>query len=242
MFQESFVPVRSDHRSQAVALPLALVFHAAVALALIVGPLVQAARLPPWIATQVTLVPPPPHPTLPAPGPTRSAVSTSRIRPVAVRMSSGDGRLVAPLHVPDAIREETLSGSPGGSDLEGADFNAGQQPLDAFVGTIIDKIVGDREVAAPPLAVVRPPRLIRRVAPEYPEIARQARVSGTVKLEATTDVYGRVKDVRVVRSIPLLDQAAVDAVRQWVYEPIVVNGRPLCLVFTVSVSFVLNEG
>jgi protein TonB len=87
---------------------------------------------------------------------------------------------------------------------------------------------------------VKPPRLVRRIEPDYPEIARQARVEGVVILEATTDVYGRVTGVRVLRSLPLLDSAAVDAVRQWVYEPMVINGRPRPVTFTVTVRFVLK--
>jgi protein TonB len=65
-------------------------------------------------------------------------------------------------------------------------------------------------------------------------------VGGVVIFEATTDVYGRVIGVKVLRSIPLLDQAAVDAVRQWVYEPMVINGRPRPVVFTVTVTFQLK--
>ena len=66
------------------------------------------------------------------------------------------------------------------------------------------------------------------------------RIEGTVILEASTDTYGRVVAVRVLRSIPLLDAAAVDAVRQWVYEPLLVNGRPRPVTFTVTVRFVLK--
>ncbi|MGZ7066234.1 MAG: energy transducer TonB, partial [Candidatus Aminicenantales bacterium] len=69
-----------------------------------------------------------------------------------------------------------------------------------------------------------PPKLVTQVDPVYPEIARQAGVQGNVLLEATTDIYGRVAKIRVVNSMPLLDQAAVDAVRQWVYEPMIVDG------------------
>jgi len=75
------------------------------------------------------------------------------------------------------------------------------------------------------------------VEPLYPEIARQARVEGVVIVEATTDIHGRVQYVKILRSIPLLDQAAVDAVRQWVYEPMIINGRPRGVIFTVTVTF-----
>jgi len=86
-----------------------------------------------------------------------------------------------------------------------------------------------------------PPKLVKSVEPVYPEIARQSKVQGVVILEATTDVYGRVAAVKVLRSIPLLDQAAIDAVRQWEYEPAIVDGEPKPVTFTVAVRFDLKN-
>ncbi len=79
-----------------------------------------------------------------------------------------------------------------------------------------------------------PPKCLKSVAPVYPEIARQAKVEGLVVLGVRTDEEGRVEAVQVLRSVPLLDQAAVDAVRQWVYEPLVIHGKPRKAAFTVS--------
>ena len=75
------------------------------------------------------------------------------------------------------------------------------------------------------------------VEPVYPEIARRAGVSGVVILEAVIDPNGNVTDVRVLRSIALLDEAAMDAVRQWKYEPTLLNGVPVPIVMTVTVRF-----
>ncbi|MDD8027158.1 MAG: TonB family protein, partial [Acidobacteriota bacterium] len=88
---------------------------------------------------------------------------------------------------------------------------------------------------------VRPPRLIKEVAPIYPPAARQAGDEGVVILEAQTDIYGRVQKVKILRSIPLLNQAAIDAVRQWVYEPMTINGSPKGIIFTVTVRFDLGK-
>ncbi|MCX7974942.1 MAG: energy transducer TonB [Candidatus Aminicenantes bacterium] len=68
----------------------------------------------------------------------------------------------------------------------------------------------------------------------------QARIEGVVILEATTDIYGRVQNVKVIRSVPLLDQAAIDAVRQWIYEPMIINGRPRGVIFIVTITFQLR--
>ncbi len=58
-----------------------------------------------------------------------------------------------------------------------------------------------------------------------------------VILEVQTDIYGRIQSTKILRSVPLLDQAAVDAVRQWVYEPMLINGQPRPAIFTVTVRF-----
>jgi protein TonB len=99
---------------------------------------------------------------------------------------------------------------------------------------------------APPPRSVRvgddivPPTKIRNVNPVYPQIAQSARVQGTVVIEATIDREGKVSEARVLRSIPLLDQAALDAVRQWEYEPTLLNGEPVPVIMTVTVNFTLR--
>ncbi|MEW5900093.1 MAG: energy transducer TonB, partial [Acidobacteriota bacterium] len=89
--------------------------------------------------------------------------------------------------------------------------------------------------------VIEKPRLLGKVDPVYPEIARKAHVEGVVIIEAKTDESGRVMDVRVLRSIPPLDQAAIDAVKQWVYEPLIIDGKPRKALFTTTVHFKLDE-
>lgn len=84
---------------------------------------------------------------------------------------------------------------------------------------------------------VRAPTKIKDVQPLYPAIAQSARVAGLVTIEATIGPDGRVSDAKIVRSIPLLDQSALDAVRQWEYAPTLLNGVPVPVVLTVSVNF-----
>jgi protein TonB len=79
------------------------------------------------------------------------------------------------------------------------------------------------------------------VTPEYPEIARRARIDGTVILEAVLDVTGRVDRVRVLRSVPLLDDSAVKAVSQWRYTPTELNGVPVPVLMTITVQFSLQR-
>ena len=98
----------------------------------------------------------------------------------------------------------------------------------------------------PPAAPVRvggnikPPTKIKDVAPVYPPIAQSARVQGVVIIEATIGPNGQVQDARVLRSIPLLDQAALDAVKQWEFTPTLLNGVPVPVIMTVTVQFTLS--
>jgi protein TonB len=84
------------------------------------------------------------------------------------------------------------------------------------------------------------PKRLHSVSPVYPDIARQARVQGKVVLEATINPQGRVISVRVMEGVPLLDQAAVDAVKQWEYTPTLLNGVAVPVIMTVTVNFRLN--
>jgi protein TonB len=88
---------------------------------------------------------------------------------------------------------------------------------------------------------IKTPTRTRHVNPVYPEEALAARIQGVVIIEATIDTDGRVYDAKVLKSIPILDQAAVDAVRQWEFTPTEVNGVRVPVIMTVTVNFALQE-
>jgi TonB family protein len=88
---------------------------------------------------------------------------------------------------------------------------------------------------------VRPPAKIRNVNPQYPPEALEAKVEGVVIIEARIERDGTVGDARVLRSIPLLDDAAVEAVRQWEFRPTWLNGEPVPVIMTVTVNFTLSR-
>ena len=125
--------------------------------------------------------------------------------------------------VKGAVEGGVVGGVPGGG--------AGAQDLKQFEGDAI-RAVGE----------VKPPKLIKQVDPIYPEEARKAGIEGIVILEAKADEQGNVVEARVLRSVPELDQAALDAVKQWTYEPLTIDGKPRKVLFTVTVRFALKEG
>jgi protein TonB len=89
---------------------------------------------------------------------------------------------------------------------------------------------------------IKPPTRTKQVTPAYPPDAQAAGVQGIVIMEATIGADGKVTDVRVLRSIPLLDKAAMDAVRQFEYTPTLVNGVAVPVLMTVTVNFTLTPG
>ena len=84
------------------------------------------------------------------------------------------------------------------------------------------------------------PEVVTRVPPAYPDLARDAGVDGTVQVQALVGKDGKVKDVKVTKSIPMLDAAAVAAVKQWVFKPALSNNKPVAVWVAVPVRFTLN--
>jgi len=100
---------------------------------------------------------------------------------------------------------------------------------------------------APPAAPIRvggaikAPKLIRRVEPDYPTMAAQAQMEGMVILEAMVDEAGNVDGVKVLRSHSIFDDAAIASVKQWRYEPLMMNGQATPFVLTVTLSFSMTR-
>lgn len=87
---------------------------------------------------------------------------------------------------------------------------------------------------------IKPPTKIKDVKAEYPQDAKDAGIQGVVILESTIDEQGDVSNVRVLRSIPMLDQAAIDAVKQWRFTPTILNGKAVPVIVTMTVNFALK--
>ena len=88
---------------------------------------------------------------------------------------------------------------------------------------------------------IREPHKVVDIPPVYPEVAARAHVEGVVIIEATIDPRGRVVNATVLRGVPVLDDAALEAVRKWVYTPTLLNGVPTPVIMTVTLRFVLRS-
>jgi TonB family C-terminal domain len=134
----------------------------------------------------------------------------------------------------DKTRELAVAAKAAG-EKAAADAVAAKEIADA--GAVKAKVARAKVVPIRVGGRVQTPNKIKDVKPVYPAIAQSARVSGPVTIEATIGPDGKVADANVVRSIPMLDQAALDAVRQWEYTPTLLNGVPVAVLVTVTINF-----
>ena len=151
-------------------------------------------------------------------------------------LKTQDGKLIKSY---DRARELAVAAKTA-ADKAAADAKSERERSDAEAARKAKAPAGRSAKAVAPLRVggqVRPPIRIKEVPPVYPAIAKSAQVQGDVVIEATIDEEGKVADARVVKSVPMLDQAALDAVRQWEYQPSLLNGVPTPVVMTVTVKF-----
>lgn len=223
---------------------ISLALHAAAVAAVIVLPLLRAESfMPGYRVVDAALVSPPIIPGPPPGGrPGRPVKGPGTIHDGAINSgrSQGPVKLRAPIAVPTAIMDEDPAGllpdDPGGPGVDGG-VGDGKAPWIIAPENLPEEV----NPSAGAITTIRPPRLVKRVNPDYPSLAIAARVSGVVVIEAVTDIYGRVKETRVISGNALLNAAAMEAVSRWLYEPYLVNGIPHPVRFTVTVTFVLEK-
>jgi protein TonB len=225
-----------------VSLPVALALHLVV-IGIVVGAsiwFVDDVQEPPIPVTFYAAAPPPPPPP-PAAAPKPAAPKPEVVKPMPVRPSE----MTAPTIIPEKIPEPSAAPEPEAA-TEGVEGGVEGGVPGGVPGGVIGGVVGGTGpgLADEPLRVggdVKAPQLTNRVEPQYPEAARKARMEGVVILEAIITATGSVEDVKVLKSVnPLLDAAASRAVQQWKYRPATLNGRAVRVYLTVTVTFNLH--
>lgn len=211
---------------------------------LILIPLIYTEALPKGMLTTF-LVPPPPPPPPPPP----AAAAPKIVKPVARLIHNG--QMMAPTVIPkkvEMIKEEEMPPDVGAVGVVGGvpgGVPGGQ------AGGVLGGIIGGTGSALPPPPKAAPSRirvggnvaaakLIRQVTPVYPTIAKTAHISGTVVLHAIIAKDGTIQELTYVSGPPLLMRNAMDAVRQWRYNPTLLNGEPVEVDTTISVVFTLG--
>jgi len=245
------------------AVIVAAVFHVVLISILVVIPLLMPQRISrtKLVAMLVSTLAPPSAPLPPAVLEHVSAVRPEAPKP-RLQKTTSTNALTMPIAIPKQVPRivdapavpdtGVVGGVPGGvpgglpggitggiiGGILSANFNA--NPLPAVAPPAPPAPPPKAVAPAEPVrvgGVVKEPRVAKLVAPVYPKLARQARVQGTVVLEAIVTAQGKVAEIKIISGHPLLVEAAIDCVKQWEYEPTLLNGVATPVILTAKVHF-----
>jgi protein TonB len=251
LFSEALLEM-SDTRpkTRALALSLSVVFQVLFLAILILIPLFFTEAIDLKQFTQTMLVAPPPPPPPPPP-----AAVIQKVMTAPKRVFTSAGKLLAPTAIPAKIamiKEEEIPPDVGVGVAGGVPGGVPGGQMGGVMGGIIS---GGPKTMIPALPVppaatpkapvrvggrIREPRLITRVEPVYPSLARQARIQGDVVIDAIIDVNGNVQEMQVVSGHMLLVPAAIEALKRWKYEPTYLNDEPVPVQLLVTLRFRLQ--
>ncbi|HKW61348.1 MAG TPA: TonB family protein [Candidatus Acidoferrum sp.] len=246
MFDEMVVSSPNPTRTKK---PMTVFLSAVIQIAflgiLILIPLIYTEALPKTMMATMLTAPPPPPPPPPPP----AAVQVVKVRPQVHLMDAG--KLMQPKVIPHDVKiiKEEAEPDPG---VVGAVGGVPGGVAGGSMGGVLGGVIGGIGTAPPPpkprptgpIRVggnVQAARIVNRVQPVYPPLARQTRISGTVRLHAIITKDGTIRELEVLSGHPLLQQAALDAVRQWRYQPTLLNGEAVEVDTTIDVIFSLNQ-
>ncbi len=243
MFEDSLIESGGKLKTKrGLTSSIAFIFEAVLVGVMVLIPLLFTDALPKAQLMTFLVAPPPPPPPPPPPAAVVHIVKQ-------VQTDIVNGQLRTPTRIPkkvEIIKEDAapppvmaagiVGGVPGG-------VPGGQ------MGGVIGGIISSTPVAVPKVATPQRVRvsqgvtqglLIRRVQPTYPQLARQARIQGTVVLQAEISKSGDIINLQVVSGHPMLAPAALDAVKQWKYKPYILNGEPVEVDTQITVNFTLG--
>ena len=251
MFEQTFVSTGNTNKTWTVLLSTFIqLFLIGV---FIILPMIYFDVLPAATLTSFLVAPPPPPPPPPPP----AATPAPKVVKVIPRQFDA-GRLMTPKSIPKQIaeiKEDELP--PPTAGVSGVVGGVTGGIAGGNLSGVLGGIIGSAASAAPPppppppkaatptrIRVggnVQAANLINGPKPNYPPLAKQARISGTVELSAIIGKDGRVQDLKVIKGHPLLVQSALDAVKNWVYRPTLLNGEPVEVSTTIDVNFTLSN-
>jgi protein TonB len=250
MFEQTFVEGKTKTTWTVLT---AFIAQTALMIIAVILPMIYFDVLPKTQLTSFLVAPPPPPPPPPPP----AAPTAVKIVKVIPRQFDA-GRLMAPKSVPKeiaTIREEELP--PAASGVGGVMGGIAGGVAGGTPGGVLGGIIGSVPNAAPPppppppvkaapkrITIggnVQQAKLVRQPKPVYPPLAKQARISGVVHLAAVISKDGTIQDLKVISGHPLLIPSALEAVKQWVYQPTLLNGEPVEVSTQIDVNFTLSQ-
>lgn len=247
MFEDSLIESagRKSGKRGATTL-LSFVIQMGLVGILILIPLIYTEALPKQQLMTFLVAPPPPPPPPPPPA---AAPPVKVIRKIETELDNG--QLRTPTKIPQKIQMIKEDEAPPSMSTGVVGGVPGGVP-GGSMGGVIGGIIGQTQTTAVP-KVATPQRvrvsqgvseglLIHRVQPMYPQLARQARIAGTVVLQASIGKDGAIQNLRLVSGHPMLAPAAIEAVKQWKYRPYFLNGEPVEVDTQITVNFTLAGG
>ncbi len=244
MFEDSLIESGNRFRAKRRLSTTILSFVLQVMLIgiLILIPLIYTDALPKTQLMTFLVAPPPPPPPPPPP-------AAAPVKVVKMQSELINGQLRTPTKIPEKvqmIKEEEAPPDLGAGGVPGG--VPGGIP-GGSAGGVIGGIISSTPVAVPKVATPQRVRvsqgvsqglLIRRVQPNYPPLAKQARIQGQVVLQAEISKDGTIQNLQLISGHPMLAPAAIEAVKQWRYKPYLLNGEPVAVETTVLVNFSLT--
>ena len=245
MFEDSLVESSGKLKTKrGWTTSLSFIIQIALLGVLVLIPLIYTEALPKQAMATFLVAPPPPPPPPPPPQP----IQQVKVQKVVSEIENN--ALRTPTKIPDKIKmvkeEDT---PPPQQNFAGVVGGVSSGAPGGQIGGVIGGIVGSAPVAVPKVAAPQKVRissgvmqgqLLNKVTPQYPQIAKAARISGKVVLAATISKNGTIEGLHVVSGHPMLVNAAMDAVKQWRYKPYILNGEPVEVETTIEVNFNMN--
>jgi periplasmic protein TonB len=238
MFEDSLMESDNRIKRKSKWSFVAFLLNFGALFALVIWPLLHPEALPTQMMATLMVAPSPP----PAPPPAAPALK------VQTRSEMLSTQLQAPSRIPRAIKQVNEAAIPpsmvGVKGMEGlsSDTPGGMSTIIGAISTGQPAVVKPRaQTSLNVPSGVMAGKLLEKTFPQYPAIARAARIQGIVVLQATISKGGLIENIRVISGPPMLQQAALDAVRSWRYKPYLLNGEPVDVETTINVIFNLGQ-
>jgi protein TonB len=246
MFEDSLIESGGRLKTKrGLTTTISVIFQIGLLMVMILIPLIFTEALPKQqLMTFLVAPPPPPPPPPPAAAPVKIVKQ--------IQTDIVNGQLRTPTKIPEKVQmiKEEEAPPPAMASTGVVGGVPGGVP-GGSMGGVMGSILSSTPVAVPKVATPQRVRvsqgvsaglLVRKVNPNYPPLARQARIQGQVLLQAEISKDGSIQNLRLISGHPMLAPAAIEAVKQWKYKPYLLNGEPVEVETQVQVNFTLSGG
>jgi protein TonB len=245
MFEQTFIESKKTIKTNRGSTTLiSFTLQAIVIAVIVILPLMFTQALPTKELTTMLTAPPPPPPPPPPPA------ASAPVKAVKVVKVNPTAELRTPTSIPKEVKmvHDEPQQAPPSATMAGVPGGVPGGVAGGSVGGVIGGVLSSAPVAVPDKPTPQRVRvsqgvtaglLVHKVTPQYPPLAKQARIQGSVVLHAVIGKDGKVQNLQLVSGHPMLTQSAIQAVKQWQYKPYYLNGQPVEVDTNITVNFSL---